>query len=1099
MRPLRATALSCALLLCQAWRACAVPLVLSATGSNGDYPGSSFAAVTDGDLTTEWVAGDSGASRYWYLQQSAAQLTFSFTGATTLRELSFIMRGGPFDWFSNIEITSGVNTVDFTTSCSGAVQDFVLSAPITTNSFTLSMWGSCQVSDSDENMGLLGLVEASLVLITYPPPPPLPPPLPPPPPRPPPLPPPPSPPPSPPQPPPPVPPPRPPPSPPTPPPSPPPSPPVTYADVAASVVVSGYNIVTFGAPERRAFEAIFTNRTGAVSVTVTDVTPGGAAGRRLLQLAVTVAFSVRVPSTQAAQVITVLATAPSAAVMRGAGLTACTAITAASGAAVSTAAAAYDDVVFPPFVYGIRASAPLECGVAMVKELSRGLLSSQTRASISDVTCQLCQRQGFCPVGINKITLQLEGWRTPPALRCHANGTDGVRGIERTDAETGMTVAFCGEAKTYSPALVAVPLVLGLVALLLPLWVLASWLKKRRAQFIAAQLSNNDLGFKSEEEATTLDWLAANAPDTPALRSAELPSYDLDSLSADDQRRIAHELQHGLVCFSQPHYDPAARTGGAQEAPSNFLAETAAFAVFFARLSAALAVHIVSRNACWMWNTEEADPDPTPEPPPPPSRPNSPPSSRPISPPGSRPVTPGTWPPASPAGSAPGARAPRFSRHSLVLAVALEAPAVHPAPDAAAEAAPPAEPLAKAEAIAETHAAFTDLVFFFKNNHVLLSFFTVHPLFPRQRLLAGIMLLSELFFAYFINWALRWALREDSCGDDCDEEIYAMRSVYGHNGRLTASASGVVPFISALINYPYGFTADKLFVACVPLFCLHPRSGMRRMLSSVGFWLWSCCALPMAICLFIYAVEGTDSPGRTAGSFGIACIISYLGTNNLMLYCVFAWRYHAELMDKLRAPPEYGVAKAQWGADEPLPEEPEEAPPLLLLPPARAVLVEEAPAPKTWQLPLAPAGDDDDGPGAPLATRRPPPLAVPGAAPPPGPRSSRGAPSSRRQSEAGASTPGSRGAGTPSQAWVEQTTAVKAQLEEDSARTASELAQADAELRAAQARRTEAMLRARASEEKKRALADALTTRDMSILVEHELALEAQKEEEEQE
>jgi hypothetical protein len=42
------------------------------------------------------------------------------------------------------------------------------------------------------------------------------------------------------------------------------------------------------------------------------------------------------------------------------------------------------------------------------------------------------------------------------------------------------------------------------------------------------------------------------------------------------------------------------------------------------------------------------------------------------------------------------------------------------------------------------------------------------------------------------------------------------------------------------------------------------------------------------------------------------------------------------------------------------------------------------------------------------------------------------------------------------------------------------------------------MLRARASEEKKRALADALTTRDMSILVEHELALEAQKEEEEQ-
>jgi hypothetical protein len=86
----------------------------------------------------------------------------------------------------------------------------------------------------------------------------------------------------------------------------------------------------------------------------------------------------------------------------------------------------------------------------------------------------------------------------------------------------------------------------------------------------------------------------------------------------------------------------------------------------------------------------------------------------------------------------------------------------------------------------------------------------------------------------------------------------------------------------------------------------------------------------------------------------------------------------------------------------------------------------------------------------------------------------------------------------PSQAWVEQTTAVKAQLEEDSARTASELAQADAELRAAQARRTEAMLRARASEEKKRALADALTTRDMSILVEHELALEAQKEEEEQ-
>jgi hypothetical protein len=172
MRLSRATALCC-VLLC-AWSACAVPvpLVLTATGSNGDASGSSYAAVTDGDLTTEWVSADGGASRYWYSQVSAAQLTFSFTGATTLTELSFIMRGGPWDWFSNIEITTATDTVDLTTSCSGAVQDFVMPSPLTTNSFTLSMWGSCQVSDTDENIGLLGLKEAKLVLITYPPPPP---------------------------------------------------------------------------------------------------------------------------------------------------------------------------------------------------------------------------------------------------------------------------------------------------------------------------------------------------------------------------------------------------------------------------------------------------------------------------------------------------------------------------------------------------------------------------------------------------------------------------------------------------------------------------------------------------------------------------------------------------------------------------------------------------------------------------------------------------------------------------------------------------------------------------------------------------------------
>ena len=84
----------------------------------------------------------------------------------------------------------------------------------------------------------------------------------------------------------------------------------------------------------------------------------------------------------------------------------------------------------------------------MVKELSRSLLNSQTRASISEATCRLCQSQGFCPVGINRYTLQLEGWRTPPSLRCHSNGTDDVLGIERTDSDTGMTVAFCVETKT---------------------------------------------------------------------------------------------------------------------------------------------------------------------------------------------------------------------------------------------------------------------------------------------------------------------------------------------------------------------------------------------------------------------------------------------------------------------------------------------------------------------------------------------------------------------------------------------------------------------------------------------------------------------------
>jgi len=112
MRPPRALALWC--VLCWtllAWHAGGVPVlpVLSATGSNGDYPGYSYAAATDGVLSTEWATGSSNAARYWYSADSAALLYFSFTGATTLTELSFIMRGGPYDWFSNINITSGSN------------------------------------------------------------------------------------------------------------------------------------------------------------------------------------------------------------------------------------------------------------------------------------------------------------------------------------------------------------------------------------------------------------------------------------------------------------------------------------------------------------------------------------------------------------------------------------------------------------------------------------------------------------------------------------------------------------------------------------------------------------------------------------------------------------------------------------------------------------------------------------------------------------------------------------------------------------------------------------------------------------------------------
>ena len=133
---------------------------------------------------------------------------------------------------------------------------------------------------------------------------------------------------------------------------------------------------------------------------------------------------------------------------------------------------------------------------------------------------------------------------------------------------------------------------------------------------------------------------------------------------------------------------------------------------------------------------------------------------------------------------------------------------------------------------------------------------------------------------------------------------------------------------------------------------------------------------------------------------------------------------------------------------------------------------------------------------------------MPGAAAPAAPRSSKGARSSKggpRASDGGrVSTPGqqlagSRGDGTSWQAWVEQTTQVKTQLEADSERTQSELAAAEAELKAAQARRTEAMLRARASEEKKRALSDALTTRDMAVLLEHELAARAATPQEEDE
>ena len=197
-----------------------------------------------------------------------------------------------------------------------------------------------------------------------------------------------------------------------------------------------------------------------------------------------------------------------------------------------------------------------------------------------------------------------------------------------------------------------------------------------------------------------------------------------------------------------------------------------------------------------------------------------------------------------------------------------------------------------------------DWKFFLFNNHPVLGVFYVHPLAPPSMhwQVKGVSLFIELVFAYAINALFcRLPFNQDasSCqaSQGCDPQLYSRLTAYGHDlptAKTTAAATLALSIISALVNTPFKFLGGSVCMRCT-LLCCHERSRFKTAMRTLGLWVWLVCGLPLAVALFIYAVQGSSNPGATAKAWIISTVIHQCVLSVLILFVSFAQAYRLDV------------------------------------------------------------------------------------------------------------------------------------------------------------------------------------------------------------
>jgi hypothetical protein len=203
------------------------------------------------------------------------------------------------------------------------------------------------------------------------------------------------------------------------------------------------------------------------------------------------------------------------------------------------------------------AAAPPACAAAMVADISAGVAGGEDSTMLSQHTCEVCDAEQYCAIGINNNTGALVGWRTPPALECRGGS---MRGITRTDAD-GHTITFCFERPRTPVGVIVAPILLFVATLVLPLVLCCRKCCAPKKRIVTVIGMDGKPVAEPEEPDTTLGWCTRKV-DAPKERSIALPADRLVDLSIEDQRRYAYEIEKGMASYTLPYFTAPPRDTG---------------------------------------------------------------------------------------------------------------------------------------------------------------------------------------------------------------------------------------------------------------------------------------------------------------------------------------------------------------------------------------------------------------------------------------------------------------------------------------------------------------------------------------------------------